>query len=88
MTKFIKNPVEVDAFELIDNNDTAHYPEWFNELIEKGLYIYHTKDGIAINRGSDRLYVDVGDYLILTDQGDIIKSRPKIFLATYQICSD
>ena len=90
MAKYIKKPVEIEAFQL-DAKGTSN-EGWFWEAIERNEIIPHsfgehesedawceikTLEGVMTAR--------TGDYIIRGVKGEIYPCKPDIFEETYQV---
>jgi len=81
MTKFKKKPVEVEAYQWVDN---------LNEILEfVGGDAFYTEtlsgDGnICIPTLEGRMYANKGDWIIRGIKGEFYPCKPDIFEATYE----
>lgn len=81
MTKYVKKPVKVNAWQLTSENIDAGLPDWLN------LNIVHIFNGGApfaeIETLEGLMRADYGDYIIQGIKGEFYPCKPDIFLATY-----
>ena len=80
MTKYIKRPIVIDAFQLGDISKP--YPEWFNMQC-----LYNNEEGeqALINTLEGTMNAREGDYIIKGIKGEIYPCRPDIFEASYDV---
>ena len=81
MSKYRKNPVEVEAVRyMIDNT----LPDWFMDRVTNNTIITH-KDGTCdINTLEGIMKSNKGDYIILGVNGEVYPCKPDIFEKTYE----
>ncbi|MGD6898611.1 hypothetical protein [Bacillus infantis] len=93
MAKFIKKPVEVEAFKFY----VDPMPDWFMDKVT-------SNDVILLNcnyniYGIDEAYCDIltlegtmraggGDYIVKGVQGEIYPCKPEIFKKTYELVEE
>lgn len=89
MAKFVKKPVEVEAFKWLGNIEQKEEPIWIVEAIKSGnVWIEQ-----SLGELSPRMYIrtlegiheaNVGDYIIQGVKGEIYPCKADIFEMTYQ----
>lgn len=95
MAKYIKKPVEVDAFQYdgdLKGSDGNYYvPEWAVEAFEGGVIYYDSWDGesepcelFICTSENYRRYVNVGNYIIRNENGELYSCSADIFEREYE----
>lgn len=86
MSKYVKLPVEIDAFQWTLDHDMEN-PKWFVEAIADGEIIEYD-DGrnlsLLIETLEGRMNAFMGDYIIKGVNGEIYSCKPDIFRKTYR----
>lgn len=81
MPKYIKKPVEVNAWQLTNENIAAGMPEWID------LNKVHIRNGGApfaeIETIEGLIKASYGDFIVQEFMGEFYPCKPDIFLATY-----
>ena len=81
MTKYVKKPVKVNAWQLTSENVEAGLPEWL--YLEK-VHVFGGEAPFAeIETLEGLMRADYGDYIIQGIKGEFYPCKPDIFLATY-----
>lgn len=96
MAKYIRIPIEVDAFQydgdLKGANGKYYVPDWATKAFEEGILCY----GYDINESPYELYikgdmqnyhVPVGNYIIKEKNGEIYTLKPDRFRKEYVIAA-
>lgn len=95
MAKYIKESVEVEAFQYdgdLKGSDGKYYvPKWAAQAFEKGIIYYDSWDGesepceLFINTPENyRHYVNVGNYVIRNKNGEIFSCSADVFEREYE----
>lgn len=91
MPRFIKKPVEIEAFqydgELMLTDATYYVPEWAGKAYEEGTIYFESVSEPGqcfIKTLEGHMLVNVGDYVIQGIQGELYPCKPDIFNATYE----
>lgn len=91
MPRFIKKPVEIEAFQYdgdFVNNDGFYYvPDWAITAYAKGIIYFESVSEPGqcfIKTLEGHMLVKVGDYVIQGIQGELYPCNPDIFNATYE----
>lgn len=86
MPRYIKKPVEVNAWQLTNENIEAGMPEWLD------LNKVHIRNGGApfaeIETLEGLMTASYGDFIIQGVKGEFYPCKPDIFLATYNEVKD
>lgn len=86
MSKYVKLPVEIDAFQWTLDYDMEN-PKWFVESIADGVIVEYD-DGsnlvLLIETLEGRTIAFMGDYIIKGVNGEIYSCKPDIFKKTYR----
>lgn len=86
MTKYIKKPVKVDAWQLTKENIEAGFPAWLN--LDK-VHIFGGDSPFAeIETLEGLMKASYGDFIIQGVKGEFYPCKPDIFLATYEEVKD
>lgn len=82
MPRYIKKPVEVNAWQLTKENIAAGLPDWFDH---KKVHIFNGKEKAKaeIETLEGVLGGDEGDFIIQGIKGEFYPCKPDIFYATY-----
>ncbi len=75
--KYVRKPVEVDAFQL----NIDEQPDCFKERINE---IFFTEDGCYINTLEGIMHSFTGDYIVQGIEGEIYSCKKRIFEKTYE----
>ena len=82
MTKYIKKPVKVNAWQLTSENIEAGMPDWLD--LDK-IHIFSGGAPFAeIETLEGLMTASYGDYIIQGVKGEFYPCKPDIFLATYE----
>ena len=82
MTKYVKKPVKVNAWQLTSENIDAGLPDWLN--LNK-VHIFNGSAPFAeIETLEGLMRVDCDDYIIQGIKGEFYPCKPDIFNATYE----
>jgi len=94
MTKYIKKPVEIEAFQydgdLKGSNGEYYVPEWAVKAFKDGIMYYDSLDcntppcELFIRTLEGNHHVSVGDYVIKGVKGELYPCKPDIFEETYE----
>lgn len=95
MAKYIKKPVEVEAFKYdgdLKGADGNYYvPDWAVQAFEEGIIYYDSWDGISEpcelfirTLENCRHYVNVGNYVIKNEKGELSSCSAKVFEREYE----
>lgn len=83
MTKYVKKPVVIDAWQLTKENVDTTIPEW---LDLEAVHIFNGGQPSAeIVTLEGVMRADEGDYIIKGIQGEFYPCKPDIFNATYEL---
>lgn len=98
MTKFIKKPVVIEAFQMTEERrqDNSDWPKWLHEAWDKeheeegSLYPSdhpnsNGKDKLKINTLEGHHLVEWNDWIIQGVHGELYPCKPDIFEKTYEI---
>ncbi|MCU7521967.1 MAG: hypothetical protein HF312_17260 [Ignavibacteria bacterium] len=99
MAKYVKKPVEIEAFQydgdLKDSHGVHYVPEWAVEAIRRGTIYYGSIPPyggppceLFIKTLEGPHHVSVGDYIIKGIKGELYPCKPDIFEATYEEVSE
>lgn len=82
MTKYVKKPVKVSAWQLTSENIDAGLPDWLN--LDK-VHVFGGEEPFAeIETLEGLMRADCDDYIIQGIKGEFYPCKPDIFLATYE----
>nr|DAR79910.1 MAG TPA: PGDYG protein [Caudoviricetes sp.] len=82
MTKYVKKPVKVNAWQLTSENIEAGMPDWLD--LDK-IHIFSGGAPFAeIETLEGLMTASYGDYIIQGVKGEFYPCKPDIFLATYE----
>lgn len=82
MTKYVKKPVKVNAWQLTSENVEAGMPDW---LDLDNVHIFNGSAPFAeIETLEGLMTASYGDYIIQGVKGEFYPCKPDIFLATYE----
>lgn len=82
MTKYVKKPVKVNAWQLTSENVEAGMPDWLD--LDK-VHIFNGGAPFAeIETLEGLMTASYGDYIIQGVKGEFYLCKPDIFLATYE----
>lgn len=86
MPKFVKKPIEIEAYLLKDNSmwedEDVVLPEWLQEAIDNDTVFLHKGDTvIATSEGN--MIANIGDWIIQGVKGELYPCKPDIFEMTY-----
>lgn len=82
MTKYVKKPVKVNAWQLTSENVEAGMPDWLD--LDK-VHIFNGGAPFAeIETLEGLMTASDGDYIIQGVKGEFYPCKPDIFLATYE----
>lgn len=94
MAKYIKKPVEIEAFQYdgdLKGSDGNYYvPQWAIESFENGTMYYDSLNSreepyeLFIRTLEGNHHVSVGDYIIKGVKGELYPCKPDIFEETYE----
>lgn len=93
MAKYIKKPVEIEAFQydgdLKESDGNYYVPQWAVEAFENGTMYYDSLNGrepceLFIRTLEGNHHVSVGDYIIKGVKGELYPCKPDIFEETYK----
>lgn len=94
MAKYIKKPIEVEAFQYdgdLKGSDGNYYvPQWAVEAFENGTMYYDSLNGreepceLFIRTLEGKHHVSVNDYIIKGVKGELYPCKPDIFEETYE----
>ena len=86
MTKYVKKPVKVNAWQLTSENIDAGLPDWLN--LNK-VHIFNGGAPFAeIETLEGLMRADCDDYIIQGIKGELYPCKPDIFNATYEEWSE
>lgn len=92
MAKYVKKPVEVEAFKWTGGPDQAEDPQWIVDAIKEGDVFFAEEDnGYAIMRIKTLegyMNASLGDYIIKGIEGELYPCKPHIFELTYNKVAD
>lgn len=82
MTRYIKKPVEVNAWQLTKENIATGLPDWFDH---KKVHIFNGKEKAMaeIETIEGVLECEEGDFIIQQFEGEFYTCTPDLFYATY-----
>lgn len=84
MTKYVKKPVKVDAWQLTKENIEAGLPDWFDH---NKVHIFNGKKAMAeVETIEGVLDGEEGDFIIRGSNGEFYVCDPETFFATYDKC--
>ena len=86
MTKYVKKPIPVDAWQIDLDNDK---PDWVKEAIEKKKAYFHSNDGMQhlpmrVHTLEGTMYAAIGDYLIKGPLDEYWFNKKEIFEQMYE----
>lgn len=94
MAKYIKKPIEIEAFQydgdLKGLNGEYYVPEWAAEAFENGIMYYDSLNDkeepceLFIRTLKGNHHVSVGDYIIKGVKGELYPCKPDIFEEIYE----
>lgn len=91
MGKFVKLPVEIEAFKTWANwfiescPDNPTYPEWLQDAIDDGaVYLGGDMNDVFIKTLEGEHKATDGDYIIQGIKGELYPCKPDIFEASYK----
>lgn len=90
MTKYVKKPVEVEAFQW-NGEPIQDYPEWVSKYIQIDDIFFSYKGSadssvtMKIRTLEGVMTASKGDYIIQGVHGEIYPCKPDIFAKTYEI---
>lgn len=94
MAKYIKKPVEIEAFQYdgdLKGSDGKYYvPEWAVQALESGIMYYDSLNGseepyeLFIHTLEGNHHVSVNDYVIKGVKGELYPCKPNIFEEIYE----
>lgn len=91
MAKYLKRPVEIEAFEydgdLMGRDGNYYVPEWAVQANAEGT-LYFSEGELYIKTLEGTHHASVGDYIIRGVKGELYPCKPDIFLQTYQELSE
>lgn len=82
MTKYVKKPVKVNAWQLTSENIDAGLPEWLD--LDKVHVFGGDAPSAEIETLEGLMRADCDDYIIQGVKGEFYPCKPDIFLATYE----
>ena len=84
--KFIKKPVEIEAFVFCNDSTSYSLLHWANEnQHSQGRdFVSWENDCLLIPTLEGVMKANVGDYIIRGVQGELYPCKPDIFEATYE----
>lgn len=95
MAKYVKKPVEIEAFQYdgdLKGSDGKYYiPKWAAQAFENGTMYYDSLNGreeqcgLFIRTLEGNHHVSVNDYVIKGVKGELYPCKPDIFEETYEI---
>lgn len=92
--KFVKKPIEVEAFQLTDHalSSNEHWPDWLHEAWNKlsgslgSMYptrAFEKAGTLSIMTLEGEMIVSLDDWIIKGIKGELYPCKPDIFEATY-----
>ena len=90
MSKFVKKPIVIDAFQMTAERmwDNSEWPEWlhlaWNGNGEPGSMTRAMGDGMVIATLEGNHRCEVNDWIIRGIKGELYPCKPDIFEATYE----
>lgn len=92
MGRYVKKPIEIEAFKWTGGPDQTEDPEWIVEAIKRGDVFFTTLDNgevkLRICTLEGVMTASCGDYIIKGVQGELYPCKPDIFEATYEKVDD
>lgn len=87
MSKFMKRPVVIEAFQWTGDEHQQESPEWADEAVRLGTVRFEkigTPDvALLIDTLEGTHRANRGDYIIRGVKGELYPCKPDIFAATY-----
>ena len=90
MGKYIKKPVEIEAFlydgDLMDNEGNYYVPKWALNAFDDEVLVFSSFEepgALYVNTLEGHMKVNVGDYIIKGVQNELYPCKPDIFEQTY-----
>lgn len=83
--KFKKRPVVVDAFVYDGDLKSGIEPEWAMDAFGRGVLFYDSLYGntppcdLFLETKTNRVFVDIGDYIVRYPDGELKAYMPEIF---------
>lgn len=86
MARYVKNPVEVEAFRWTGDADQTDDPVWIVEAIRAGSVRFNRVPEVemVIQTDSGEVTANPGDYIIRGIHGELYPCKSDIFEATYK----
>lgn len=91
MARYVKKPIEIDAFRWTGGPDQTEDPEWIVAAIKAGQVKF-----VGTQRGQPRMTIETlegtmiarpGDWVLRGVKGEIYPCRDDIFRETYEVAA-
>lgn len=83
MSKWVKKPVQVDAFQWTGGPDQKEDPRWIQDAIRNRV-VWFQPTGMVIRTLEGNRLASPGDYIIRGIRGELYPCKADIFEATYE----
>ena len=88
MFRYIRIPTEVEAFIFNPDKKIKDLPNWFQDAVKRGQITYFNTRVININTIGKVYIVHEGDYIVKTEEDNIIAYTEKEFNKLFKKSDD